>query len=66
MIVYIYKALLGIVLIPLVPAVYEYAVEIVFPIGEASAIGYIIAMSSMSSSVFGIVFSVIVKGEKEL
>ncbi len=52
-------------LIPLVPAVYEYAVEIVFPIGEASAIGYIIAMSSIASFGFGIMFSLIVKGENK-
>ena len=48
------------------PIVYEYACEIVFPIGEGSALGYLIGFSSILAFVFGLGFSFIIKGENKM
>jgi hypothetical protein len=48
---------LGFVMIPLVPIVYELSCELVFPIGEASAVGFLIGGSAISAFIYGTIFS---------
>lgn len=55
-------AALGFVAIPSVPAGYEYASELAFPIGEGSAIGYVLGIAGINGFVFGLIFSEIIQG----
>lgn len=57
---------LGFFAIPAIPAVFEFACEISFPVGEGSALGYLQAFSAISAFIFGIIFSLIVKGENKM
>mmetsp|Transcript_12897 Transcript_12897/g.1152 ORF Transcript_12897/g.1152 Transcript_12897/m.1152 type:complete len:99 (+) Transcript_12897:221-517(+) len=59
------SALIGFFNIPLVPMVYEYSVELVFPVGEGSALGFLMGFTSIMGSIFVVVFSAIVKGDSK-
>ena len=50
-------------LIPLVPIMLELGCELVFPVGEGSAVGLLFAMGNFGGFLFGLLLSVIVKGE---
>ena len=41
----------------LIPAIYEYSSELVFPVGEGSALGYLFAAGAVTAFVSGLCFS---------
>ena len=47
----------------LIPAIYELSSELVFPVGEGSALGYLVAASAVTAFVSGLCFSQFLKGE---
>ena len=47
----------------LIPAIYEFSSELVFPVGEGSALGYLVAASAVTAFVSGLCFSQFLKGE---
>ena len=49
--------ILGFITVPGIPAAFELVCELVFPIGEGSAIGYLMAFTSLIAFVSGIGFS---------
>lgn len=56
-------SLIGLFFIPMIPALLEFSCESVFPIGEGSTVGILSGASSLSSLLFGLIMSFIVKGE---
>lgn len=52
-------------LIPLVPIMLELGCEEVFPVGEGSAVGLLYAMGNLGGFVWGVILSLIVKGESK-
>jgi ABC-type uncharacterized transport system permease subunit len=52
-------------LIPLIPNYYELACELVFPVGEESAVGYLIGGINLSAFGHWFLFSAIVLGEEK-
>lgn len=54
---------LGLFLVPMVPAILEFACESVFPIGEGSTVGILAGANSISAFIYGSVMSFIVRGE---
>ena len=55
--------IIGMFIVPLVPAMLEFACETCFPIGEATATGFIYAISHIFGGVGGICFTELVKVE---
>ena len=55
--------LITIVCIPGIPAIHEYACEVVFPIGEGTASGNILGLGSVIAFISGIIFSEVILGE---
>jgi FLVCR family feline leukemia virus subgroup C receptor-related protein len=49
-------------LIPLVPIMLELGCELVFPVGEGSAVGLLFAVGNFGGFVLGLFMSMIVKG----
>ena len=49
-------------LIPLVPIMLELGCELVFPVGEGSAVGMLFAVGNFAGFLLGLILSVIVKG----
>lgn len=49
-------------LIPLVPIMLELGCELVFPVGEGSAVGMLFAIGNFGGFLLGLVMSLIVKG----
>ena len=50
-------------LIPLVPIMLELGCELVFPVGEGSAVGLLFAVGNFGGFLLGLFLSMIVKGE---
>lgn len=53
-------AFIGFLMAPVIPIIYEFGTELAFPIGEGSAVGFIIGISAILSFLFGLLFSSIV------
>lgn len=53
-------------LIPLVPIMLELGCELVFPVGEGSAVGLLFAVGNFGGFVLGLFLSMIVKGDSKL
>ena len=45
------------VFLPIKPVFYEFSSELAFPVGEGSALGYLIGISSFIAFISGILFS---------
>lgn len=52
-------------LIPLVPIMLELGCELVFPVGEGSAVGMLFAFGNLGGFVLGLILTLIVKGETQ-
>ena len=50
-------------LIPLVPIMLELGCELVFPVGEGSAVGMLFAIGNFAGFLLGLIMSVLVKGD---
>ena len=55
-------AVLGGVSLPIIPAFYEFSSELAFPVGEGSALGYLVGISSIIAFICGILFSQFIIG----
>ena len=55
-------AVLGGVSLPIIPAFYEFSSELAFPVGEGSALGYLLGISSLIAFICGILFSQFIIG----
>ena len=51
----IVMGLLGLVILPMVPTFYEYSCELIFPIGEGCAVGFLMS----SAAIFGVIYTAI-------
>lgn len=49
-------------LIPLVPIMLELGCELVFPVGEGSAVGLLFAVGNFGGFIMGLIMTIIVKG----
>lgn len=49
-------------LIPLVPIMLELGCELVFPVGEGSAVGMLFAIGNFFGFLLGLIMSILVKG----
>ena len=57
--------LMGYFYSPLVPAIYEYACESVYPIGEGNAVGFLVAGGAIFSIIYLAIFSLFFDKEEE-
>jgi hypothetical protein len=53
---------LGYFYAPLVPALYEYSVETVYPIGEGASIGFLVAGGAIFGMIYLVIFSLFFDG----
>lgn len=60
----LFMSFIGLFILPMAPTFYEYACELIFPIGEGSAVGFLMSSASIFGILYTILFSLIMDSKK--